>query len=212
MKPDLTFNSGYGLSETNGGICSVSSSEIMGNSALVGRLLPTAEAAVRDKSGRPVSPGASGSLFIRGAMAMMGYVTSAGIAENQDGWIRTGDVAHLDSTRNLYISGREANLFSRNDTYFFLEDLECQMSELSGISGACVCPRDDYLDIALEFTEERSEIDRSTIAALVRAQAGNVRWNVRQVQALPYLHSGKLNRKEVAKLLDAQFTAACLAP
>ncbi len=71
--------------------------------------------AIMDQEGRLVASGETGEIVIRGPNVMVGYLENP--AANQtafaDGWLRTGDLGHLDSNGYLFISGRAKEIINR---------------------------------------------------------------------------------------------------
>jgi HIP---CoA ligase len=75
----------------------------------VGRALPGVELQIVDPQGKPLPPGESGELLVRGPNVMQGYfeepVETAATIDN-DGWLHTGDVGCIDQTGVLRILDR----------------------------------------------------------------------------------------------------------
>ncbi|WP_406403163.1 non-ribosomal peptide synthetase [Streptomyces uncialis] len=70
---------------------------------------------VLDKAGRPLGPGQSGEIAIRGANVTAGYEHNpeANRVAFTDGWFRTGDEGRLDEDGYLYIVGRSKEIINR---------------------------------------------------------------------------------------------------
>jgi len=113
--PFRHFITAYGMTECIGTatMCRQGDSfEVIANTN--GRALPGIELRVVDPEGRDVGPGESGEVLIRGANVTRGYwedpeATAAAIDE--DGWLHSGDVGHLDAQGNLKITDRIKDLF-----------------------------------------------------------------------------------------------------
>jgi acyl-CoA synthetase (AMP-forming)/AMP-acid ligase II len=73
------------------------------------------EVAVLDENGRPVPPGGTGEVAIRGPNVTAGYVANpaASAGAFTDGWFRTGDQGVLDAEGYLTITGRLKELINR---------------------------------------------------------------------------------------------------
>ncbi len=107
----VPIRQGYGMTElspvTNWTPVEMADSVPAGS---VGPLLPSTEARLVDpESGDDVAEGEEGELWIRGPQMMRGYLekpdaTAETITE--DGWLRTGDIARIDSDGNYYIVDR----------------------------------------------------------------------------------------------------------
>ena len=99
---------GYGLSEVTCAAASYPQGEKVVPGS-VGRALPGVELRVVDEEGNSLAPGATGEICIRGPNIMQGYwkneeATKAAII---DGWLRTGDLGHIDEQGYVFISGRK---------------------------------------------------------------------------------------------------------
>src|SRR5262245_12590314 len=76
----------------------------------VGVTVPNTETRVVDPlTGDDVDPGADGEVWVRGPQVMKGYLnneqaTAATITD--DGWLRTGDIGHIDESGHLFIADR----------------------------------------------------------------------------------------------------------
>ena len=77
--------------------------------ASVGRPVGATEVRIADESGEPVPPGVAGEVWLRrpGAPSRHYHRDPAATAEVfVDGWVRTGDLGHLDGDGLLHLSGR----------------------------------------------------------------------------------------------------------
>jgi fatty-acyl-CoA synthase len=77
--------------------------------------LPFTQVEVRGRDGRPVPTGASGILFVRGPNVSPGYTDparNAGTFE-ADGWLASGDLAHLDAEGRVFVTGRSKDVIIR---------------------------------------------------------------------------------------------------
>ncbi|MCH0559361.1 class I adenylate-forming enzyme family protein [Streptomyces sp. MUM 16J] len=99
----------YGSSEA-GGICGLDrldhqETELLGS---VGRPFPWVGLRLRDpETGRDVPRGASGEVCVRSATVMDGYLgLDPAEGSTPDGWLRTGDLGHLDVYGRLRLTGR----------------------------------------------------------------------------------------------------------
>jgi long-chain acyl-CoA synthetase len=111
--------------------------------AAVGRPVPGYEIAIVDESGKRLSAGATGEVWIRGSGLFMGYYKPwqpfAAIA--RDGWLATGDLGSLDETGALTLSGRKKALISMGGVKFFPEEVEDCINGFPGIKESRVFGR-----------------------------------------------------------------------
>jgi len=99
---------GFGLTETSPVTHAMPSGEVRSGS--IGVPIPNTEIRVVDpQTGKDLGVGQSGELWIRGPQVMKGYLnneeaTRASIDEG--GWLRTGDIGHVDEDGYWYITDR----------------------------------------------------------------------------------------------------------
>jgi long-chain acyl-CoA synthetase len=112
----VTVIEGYGLTETSP-VIAVNTMKDGSVPGSVGPVLPNVELDIVDDSGKQVAQGEVGEIRVRGVTIMKGYWNKPDeTAEtlSADGWLRTGDLGHLDEKGRLFISaGRKKDLIIR---------------------------------------------------------------------------------------------------
>ncbi|MBT5762224.1 MAG: AMP-binding protein, partial [Nitrospina sp.] len=112
----VTVIEGYGLTETSP-VIAVNTMKDGSVPGSVGPVLPNVELDIVDDSGKQVAQGEVGEIRVRGVTIMKGYWNKPEeTAEtlSADGWLRTGDLGHLDEKGRLFISaGRKKDLIIR---------------------------------------------------------------------------------------------------
>ncbi|KAJ2767517.1 hypothetical protein IWQ56_003299, partial [Coemansia nantahalensis] len=115
LMPHLRILQGYGMTEMSPAISvNPSAARKLGS---VGPLLPNIEAKVVDDAGRVLAPGETGELCFRGPNVMMGYLDRAEATRetiDQDGFLHTGDIGHIDSDTHVYVTDRKKELIKYN--------------------------------------------------------------------------------------------------
>ncbi|KAJ2633600.1 hypothetical protein H4R22_000347 [Coemansia sp. RSA 1290] len=114
--PQMQVLQGYGMSE---GSPVLSLNPVSGtrNVMSVGRLVPNIEARVLDDDGNFVGIGKAGELCFRGPNVMLGYVNNPEETQktiDQDGFLHTGDVGHIDEHQHVFITDRKKELIKFN--------------------------------------------------------------------------------------------------
>ena len=115
---------GYGLTEASPVVaCNLPGASRLGT---VGVPLPSTEISIRDDS-RELGVGEEGELCVRGPQVMTGYWNmpqETAKALDADGWLRTGDVALLDSDGFLHIVDRKKDMIIVSGFKVFPNEVE----------------------------------------------------------------------------------------
>jgi acyl-CoA synthetase (AMP-forming)/AMP-acid ligase II len=108
LLPSVKLIQVYGLSET-GFLTGLQDQEHTEDKLMsCGRPCPGVDLQVTDTSGKQVEPGQAGELVVRGANVMRGYWNNPEETAEacRDGFFRTGDIGHQDTTGYFYILDR----------------------------------------------------------------------------------------------------------
>ena len=108
----------YGLTETCGPACIISSEDAIERAGSTGKAFTFTEVQVVDDNGNPCEAGEAGEVLVKGPHIMLGYWNrpEANAEALVDGWLKTGDVATMDSegfvtivdrVKDMLISGGE---------------------------------------------------------------------------------------------------------
>ncbi len=163
------------------------------------------------EDGAPAGRDEPGEVWVRGANVMRGYWQhpEASAAVLRDGWLRTGDLGHLDADGFLYLAGRRSDMIKTGAHRVHPNDIEDVILEMSGISEAAVVGIDDAVlgqvvkaYVVAPGLPPRSE---NMIKAYCRERLASYKIprDIEFVSALPRTASGKIRR---AALLEPQST------
>lgn len=103
----IAIHQAYGLTEASPGLTSAVGTDAPANS--VGRPLPGVELRLVDEFGDDAVIGDVGEVWARGANVFPGYLNdpdATAAVLDEDGWLRTGDLAVVDERGFLFIVGR----------------------------------------------------------------------------------------------------------
>ena len=132
---------GYGMTETNAYGPGNVGVEYESHPTSTGRARgPVMDASIRDPQGVEVAPGERGEIWLRGPTLIRGYWnrpqdTEAALYE---GWLRTGDVGHVDAEGFLYIEDRAKDLILRAGENVYSAEVEAALYSLSAVYEAAV--------------------------------------------------------------------------
>jgi len=120
---------GYGLTETSPVVaCNPYNAPRIGT---IGLPLPSTEISIRDSQGE-VQLGEAGELCVRGPQVMRGYwqhPEDTATAISPDGWLRTGDIATIDSEGFLRIVDRKKDMIIVSGFKVFPNEIETVCTE-----------------------------------------------------------------------------------
>ena len=131
----------YGLTETSPGACA----NLPGVpwSGKIGLPLPSTDVSIRDEHFNPLPPWTgsedverhTGEICVRGPQVMQGYWNHpAETAEvMQDGWLRTGDVGHMDSDGYVTITDRQKDMIVVSGFKVYPNEVEGVVAAIPGV-------------------------------------------------------------------------------
>jgi len=197
---------GYGATEC--GPCISLNTPMEAKYGSTGRLLPHVEYKLEPVEG--VAEG--GRLLVRGPNVMKGYLNPEANAQFKalNGWYDTGDIASVDAERYVTILGRLkrfAKVSGEMVSLTAVEDalagafpqygLRCQVAVLSR-------PDEDKGELLIAVTNE-SRLQLDEIRSAIKAKGLANLWmprDVKYVREIPKLGTGKVNHRELARLIN----------
>lgn len=159
---------------------------------------------VRD-DGTAAAPGETGEVWARGPNVMLGYWNNAEATRDtlRDGWLRTGDLGHLDGDGYLFLAGRRSDVIKTGAHRVHPADIEEAIAELPGVIEAAVVGVDDEVMgqaiKAFVVVETLTEGGADRIKAHCRARLPpfKIPKYIEFVAALPRTASGKVRRVQL---------------
>ena len=120
-----------------------------------GKIIPSAEVKIAENK----------ELLVRGPSLMKGYLNQEELTSktiDKDGWLHTGDIAHIDSDGYLFISSRVKEIFKTSTgEYVNAIFIEQQLSKNKYIEFAVVISQNKKYTTALLFVDkEKYEIEK----------------------------------------------------
>ncbi|MBI2710297.1 MAG: acyl--CoA ligase [Actinobacteria bacterium] len=130
----------YGLTETSSVATVISGADALAKPTSVGPPMPVVDVRVVDAQGHDAGPGETGEVLIKGPIVMPGYwgKPDATAEVLRDGWLRTGDLGHLDEDGYLYITDRAKDMIIRGGENVYCVEIENRLVEHPKIADAAV--------------------------------------------------------------------------
>ena len=132
---------GWGMTETQGLATGIGGDAFLQRPRSCGRAVPPlVKVKAIDDDGNDLGPGETGELCIWGVMNFSGYWNRPDeTAETLvDGWVRTGDVGHLDHEGYVFITDRKKDMVLRGGENIGCQEVEAVLYEHPAVAEACV--------------------------------------------------------------------------
>lgn len=129
--PGSAAGNGYGMTETNGLGTNVAGPGLLEHPGTCGRPIPPmASVRIADDDGCPLPAGQTGEIWIKGAMNFRGYWRNPEATRETlvDGWVRTGDIGHMDVEDYVYITDRAKDMVLRGGENIGCPEVEAILS------------------------------------------------------------------------------------
>ena len=212
MRSQLGFEvvtTAYGLTECGGlaSICDIDT-DINTIASTSGRAIEGTEIAIISAQGETLKAGETGEICIRGFHVMKGYFeqpqATAETIDN-DGWLHTGDVGHLDEDGYLSITDRLKDMYISGGFNCYPAEIEAVLTEHPAIAqSAVVGIKDERMgEVGCAFITVKPEqsIDEANLIAWCRERMANYRVprQVKIIEAMPLNASNKIVKAELLK-------------
>ena len=176
-----------------------------------GRSLEGMEIRIVDLEGRPVPPGQSGRLLVRGAQMFKGYYKRPELPTfDGDGWFDSGDLAYMDRDGYIRISGRVKDILIRGGENVPVVEIENLLYKHPAVAAVALVGIPDARlgerGCAFIVPRSGSAIDLATVQAyLSEARMAKQFWpeRVEVVAELPRTASGKIQKFKLREIAAA---------
>ncbi len=125
----------YGLTEASPAVC-INPRDVKEHTGSVGLPLPSTQCVVQDNKGHSMPVGKPGELCIRGPQVMQGYWNQPEETRrvlSTDGWLKTGDVATMDTRGYVHIVDRIKDLIVVSGFNVYPNEIESVIVEHPGV-------------------------------------------------------------------------------
>lgn len=191
----IRFVTMYGQTEATARMSYLPSERNLEKTGSIGIAIPGGELMLQDDKGNPITAThVSGELIYKGPNVSLGYAESLADLSKQDendGILRTGDLAYVDQDGYFFITGRLKRIIKIAGNRISLDDLEGLLQEHGH---ECVCAgSDDQLCI---YTLQD---DRVQIKKLIKEKLNLKGFVITQIEEIPRNPFGKIRYSELAE-------------
>jgi long-chain acyl-CoA synthetase len=197
----------WGLTETSPAAC-INPPDLDFNGS-IGLPISSTEVAIKDDAGNDLAFGEIGELCVRGPQVMRGYWKRPDETEKvmlPGGWLRTGDVGHMDERGFVYIEDRKKDMILVSGFNVYPNEVEAAASDCPGILEAAAVAQPDQRSgevVALFVVRKDPAVsERDIIDYCRKSLAGyKVPKHVYFRNELPKSNVGKILRKALRQEL-----------
>lgn len=195
---------GYGMTEF-GAVTAVPLGDRGRHLGSVGLPLPGVEVRIVGHDGDDVPTGAPGQVLVRGSRQPRAYLgdPSGTEATWADGWLRSGDLGHLDADGYLWIEGREKEMINRGGHNVVPGEVEAALFEHPAVAEAAVAgiPHAVLGEDVGAWVVLRDGADAEEVRGflLERLADYKVPRRITVLEALPRNESGKVVKTQLAQ-------------
>lgn len=164
--PQAAMGTGYGMTETAGGVAMSVGEDFIRNRKAAGRPFELAEMRILDDDDNPLPTGEVGEIAVRGALVMKEYFgrpEETAEVFTADGWMKTGDVGYLDDENYVYIVDRKRDMVISGGENIYCAEVERVIGQMDGVEeNAAFGIPDDRLGEAL-VAIVRGKVDEDAV-------------------------------------------------
>ncbi len=131
---------GYGMTETNAYGPQNAGDDFVNNPKSTGRAVPIMDVKVTDLLGEELPIGETGEIWFRSPSLIRGYWNRPDATAETivDGWLRSGDIGHLDDEGFVYVSDRAKDMILRGGENIYCAEVEATIYEHPAVYEAAV--------------------------------------------------------------------------
>ena len=196
--PKPKFYVMYGQTEATARISCLEPEHLDEKLGSVGRPLDNLTVRIVDEEGKDLRAGKVGEIVVKGPSIALGYLNEPEESRHvfNDGWLRTGDLAHLDAEGYVWIDGRMGTFLKMRGVRVSFEEVEAKVAAVPGVyeCAAVAMPHPEVGEaLALYIVPDKGAED---IIDRVRRSL-SINWTCESIQIvseIPKTANGKISR------------------
>jgi long-chain acyl-CoA synthetase len=203
---------GYGMTETNAFGPGNTGDDYVTHPTSTGRAGPTMQVSIRDPLGHELPVGRSGEIWLKGPNLIRGYWNRPDATAEAlvDGWMRTGDLGHLDDEGFVYVEDRIKDMILRAGENVYSAEVEAAIYEHPAVYEAAVfgVPHERLGEevAAVVVTKPGVELAAADLQAFVGERLASFKVPTRVAvvsEPLPRNAAGKVLKRELRSAFGA---------
>lgn len=136
----VPIRQGYGLTEFGPNVFSLNETDSIRKMGSIGFPNFYVDVKVIDENGKVLNHNQVGELCLKGPMAMTGYWKNPKATEEtfEDGWLKTGDLVHVDAEGYFYVVGRKKDMYKSGGENVYPAELEQVIQQIPWVKEVAV--------------------------------------------------------------------------
>ncbi len=209
--PQALPGTGWGMTETSGTFTHHGAEDYRHHPDSAGPAMPVAEVKVCDDDGHSLPQGDVGELWVKGPNVVKGYWNKPDETEKTfvDGWLRTGDMATLDTEGFVTIVDRKKDMLIRGGENIYCAEVEAVLYRHPAVMDAGVIGQVHTTlgeePVALVTLKPGMQTTEDELRTFVRSHIAGFKVPVRvkiSEEPLPRNPAGKLMKKSLKLLFE----------
>jgi acyl-CoA synthetase (AMP-forming)/AMP-acid ligase II len=133
--PHIDFIVMYGQTEASARLSYLPAEKLQKKMGSIGIAIPGVTLEIRNEKGMKVAGGESGEIYATGENIMLGYWNAPELTKEviNDGWLKTGDLAHYDKDGYIYIDGRSSEMIKVGANRISPKEIEEVIVAIDGV-------------------------------------------------------------------------------
>jgi acyl-CoA synthetase (AMP-forming)/AMP-acid ligase II len=174
--------------------------------ASTGRPVHIAEVAILGPGGAALPPGGTGEIAVRSDTQFAGYFNRPALTARSvvDGWLRTGDIGHLDGAGYLYITDRAKDMIVSGGMNVYPAEVEAALAGVPGLAEIAVIgvPHERWGETVVAVAVAGDpHLDEAALIEIARQRLASYKKPTRVVfiDTLPRTASLKIDKPELRR-------------
>jgi fatty-acyl-CoA synthase len=163
---------------------------------------------IQDDDGNRLGANETGEVCVIGPAVFAGYYNNpeANAKSFRNGWLRTGDLGHMDGEGFLYLTGRGSDMYISGGSNIYPREIEEKILTFPGVSEVAVVGVPDALwgEVGIAVCVANGRVSEADLRAYLDGKLSRYKMPKRFLfwDALPKSAYGKITKKLVREELD----------
>ena len=205
--PHIQFFVMYGQTEASARLTYLPPDQIINKLGSVGIPIPGVEITIQDENENVLKNGVTGEICARGDNIMLGYWNDPDSTKNviKNGWLHTGDLAHMDNDGFIYIDGRSSDMIKSGGNRISPKEIEEVIAEIQEVLEVAVIGISDnilgQIIKAIIVLRPGENLEPKYVKAYCKQNLADYKVPkiIEYIDSLPKTASGKIKRYQLQK-------------